>query len=344
MTIKNILEQLFRGWLPEEPKMPESMLQNVNMPTSDSLTLTNSLKIVYALTVGSAASVFLAYLISYFWRESSVSVFDEFVYSMPFLFFMSAFPLAIFGVTFLVKGNGLNYFRSWNSGKKLQVSGLTIIAGYGSLLLIYIMQLMHVQNTLPYVFEYISDYPWIRVDFNPVYPYLILFGLSIIVIGVASLLLTYKTSTKLERPVSPQKRKTSKITIALFIVAVVLGVSLACLTGVHCQLQQDYEQVSEDFESAIQPIARVVNEYWADNVAGDSQYVNYKAGVLNFGFDTVYNVTVRVIVLDPNGAMLNSKEIFIEKISAVNYVTIETNIPYEGEMDKVSGVAFRWES
>ncbi|HER54409.1 MAG TPA: hypothetical protein ENO13_00735 [Candidatus Bathyarchaeota archaeon] len=344
MTIKNILEQLFRGWLPEEPKMPDIIQQNSSMSISDSLKLTNSLKIVYSLTAGAASSVFLLYLISYFWRESSVSVFDEFLYQLPLLFFISAFPLAIFGIIFLTKGNGLTYFKSWNAGKKLQFSGLTIVAGYGSILVLYFLIFLRVQIARPYILEYISDYPWIQVKFNPVYPYLILFGLSIMAIGVASLLLTYKTSAKLERPVDPQKRKTSKITIALFIVVVVLSVSLACLTGVHCQLQQDYEQVSESFEQAYQPIARVVNEYWSDTADVNPKSVYYKAGVLNFGFDTVYNVTVRVSVLDPNGAVLNSEEIFIEKINAVNYVTIETKIPYEGEMDKMSGVAFRWES
>ncbi|MCW4021636.1 MAG: hypothetical protein NWF02_00530 [Candidatus Bathyarchaeota archaeon] len=342
MTVKNILEQLFRGWIPKDPKMPENMLQNASMPISSSLKLTNSLKIVYALTAGAASSVFLLYLISYFWRESSVSVLDEFFYSMPLLFFISAFPLAIFGIIFLTKGNGLNYFRSWNSGKKLQFSGLTIVAGYGSILALYFLFLLRVQIATPYIFEYIADYPWIQVKFNPVYPYLIFFGLSIMAIGFVSLLLTYKTSAKPEKPADAQNRKTSKIAIALFVIAVVLGVSLTCLIGVHCQLQQDYDRVSENFERAYQPIARVVNEYWVDNGDVDSKSIYYTAGVLNFGFDKVYNVTVRVSVLDSSGAVLNSEEIFIEKINAVNYVTIETNIPYDGEMDKVSGVAFRW--
>ncbi|MBA7474625.1 hypothetical protein ES707_09979 [subsurface metagenome] len=336
MNFKDFFERRIRGWFPEEPKMPKNLLKKSSMPITSYLKLTNSLKIVYALTLGFVASVFLAWLILYYWQDWTPDIFSSYIYGLPYLFFINALPVAIFGVVFLTKGNGLNYFRSWNAGKKLQFSGLAIVTGYISVMLLYILRVRL------FIIQFDANGHFSIPQVNPIYPILVYFGLSIMAVGFGSLLLIHKTTASSEEKTDTQKRKTTKKTVFLVFVIVVLSVSLVCLVGVHYKLQRDYDNVSETFRLAVRPIARVVNEQWTDNVGVDSNYVNYKAGVLNFGYDKVYNVTLRVSIYGIDDTLLKREDIFVEEISALNYVTVDVNIEYSGELSHVSGVAIRW--
>ena len=54
----------------------------------------------------------------------------EIVSMIPALLMLEAIPLAIFTTLFLKKGGGLNYFETWNDGRKLRVSGILLLLGY----------------------------------------------------------------------------------------------------------------------------------------------------------------------------------------------------------------------
>jgi len=193
MNFKDFFERRIRGWLPEEPKMPKNLLKKSSMPIKSYLKLTNSLKIVYALTLGFVASVFLAWLILYYWQDWTPDIFSSYLYGLPYLFFINAIPLAIFGVIFLTKGNGLNYFRNWNAGKKLQFSGLAIVTGYISVMLLYILRVRL------FIIQFDANGHFSIPQVNPIYPILVYFGLSIMAVGFGSLLLVHKTTAHLKK-------------------------------------------------------------------------------------------------------------------------------------------------
>jgi hypothetical protein len=239
MSFKDFFERFIRGWLPEEPKMPKNLLKNPRLPMTSYLKVTTSLKIVYSLTLGFVASVFLAWLIFYYWQDWTPNVFSSYVYGLPFLFFINALPLAIFGGVFLTKGNGLNYFRSWNSGKKLQFSGLAIVTGYISVML------LHILGVRLFIVQIEPNGGFSTPQINPIYPNFVFFGLSVMAVGFASLLLTYKTTASSGEKTDIQKTKTTKKTVALVFVIAVLTVSLVCLAGAHLKLQGAYDSLSE---------------------------------------------------------------------------------------------------
>lgn len=342
MNLKNFFKWLVRGWLPEEPKMPKNLLKKPQMPTASYLKFTNSLKIVYILTLGFVASWFLGFLILYYWQDAwTGSIFSVFLYSLPFLFFINALPLAIFGGVFLTKGNGLNYFRSWNAGKKLKFSGLAIVTGYISVMLLDILRV----RVFIIQFGPNGHIPMVSPQVNPIYSFFVYFGLSLMAVGFTSLLILYKTSAssgEVTEVTDVQKRKTTKKTVVLVFVIAVLTVSLVCLAGMHYKLQRDYDNLSEDHQTAIKSKAWIVNEQWTDNVGVDSNYVNYKAGVLNFGYKTAYNVTLLVSIHGIDDTLLKREEIFIGEIGPLNYQAVDVNIEYSGELSHVSA-GTRWE-
>jgi hypothetical protein len=332
MTLKNFFERLIRGWIPEEPKTPKNMLQKSSMPMASYLKVTTSLKIVYVLTLGFVAALFLGYLISYYWQDWTGSVFSVFLYSLPILFFINAIPLAIFAGVFLTKGNGLNYFRSWNAGKKLQFSGLAIVAGYISVML------LHILRVRLFIIQFDHNFP-ISTQVNPIYSFVVYFGLSLMAVGFTSLLILYKTSAatgEVTEANDVQKRKTTKKTWLLVFVIAVLAVSLVCLAGAHYNLQRKYDHLSEGFEFFKQDNIRLVNEQWTDNTGNDSKYVNFKAGVLNIGYGKSYNVTVIVLVNGVGNTLLKKEEIFAGDLDVFQYQELDVNIEYSGELDYVS--------
>ncbi|MCZ2809021.1 MAG: hypothetical protein O2V44_06680, partial [Candidatus Bathyarchaeota archaeon] len=203
--------------------MPKNLLKNPRMPMASYLKFTTSLKIVYALTLGFVTLSLLAWLIVYCWKEVTPSIFFVYLTQLPSIFFINILPLAIFAVVFLTKGNGLNYFRSWNAGKKLQFSGLAIVAGYISVMLPYILRVRL------FIIQEPNDFSsWLNPQVNPIFSFFVYFGLSLITIGFASLLLIYKTTASSEEVTSApsgevkdvQKRKTTKKTLVLvFVIA-----------------------------------------------------------------------------------------------------------------------------
>ena len=103
------------------------------MQSTPYLKFTPSLKIAYGITLGIVVLWFLFWLISYSWGNigwTGSNIFSFFLVNLPFIFFISTIPLAIFVTIFLTKGGGFNYFKRWNAGKKLYLSALAIIGGY----------------------------------------------------------------------------------------------------------------------------------------------------------------------------------------------------------------------
>jgi hypothetical protein len=338
MNAKKRLETLIRGWLPKEPKMPKNLLKKPRMPLASYLKLTNSLKIIYALTLGFVTLSLLAWLIVYCWKEQTPSIFFVYFTQLPSLFFINTLPLAIFAVIFLTKGNGLNYFRSWNAGKKLQFSGLAIVAGYISVMLPYILRVR-----LFIIQEPNDSSSWLNPQVNPIFSIFVYFGLSLMTVGFGSLLLTYKKMGSSGEVTDVQKTKTTKKTVVLVFVIAVLTVSLVCLAGLHLKLQRDYEGLSESHQFAIQSKAWIVNEQWTDNVGVDSNYVNYKGGIINFGHKTAYNVTLLVSIRGIDDTLLKREEIFIgDVVGPFGYQAFDVNIEYSGELSKVSA-GTRWD-
>lgn len=72
MNTKRLLT-FIRGWLPQEPKLPENLLINSQKPVQSKLRLTNSLKIVYGLTLGFVVVYYLVNMLAWVWR----GIFDK---------------------------------------------------------------------------------------------------------------------------------------------------------------------------------------------------------------------------------------------------------------------------
>jgi len=346
MNFKDFFERLIRGWIPEEPKMPKNLLTKARVPTASYLKFTTSLKIVYALTLGFVATWFLGYLIIYYWKDAwTGSIVSVFLYSLPFLFVINALPLSIFAVVFLTKGGGVNYFRSWNAGKKLQFSGYAILSGYISVMLPHTLRIR-----LFIITHDGTNGHFLNPQFNPIYAIFVYLGLSLMAIGFGSLLVLYKKSassgegidiqktksTSSGEGTGVQKRKTRKRTVVLVFVIAVLTVSLVCLAGLHIKLQRDYDHLSEGFDHIKQFNVRLVNERWTDNAGVDSKYVNFKVGVLNIGYGKSYNVTVIVLVHGSGNTLLEREEIFVGDLDVFQYEEIDVNIEYSGELSHVS--------
>jgi hypothetical protein len=338
MSFKDFFERLIQGWFPEEPKLSKNLLKKQQMPIGSYLRLTNSLKIVYGLTLGFVSLALLSWLIVYCWEEQSPSIFSVYVAQLPSLFLINTLPLSIFVVVFLTKGGGSHYFRSWNAGKKLQFSGLAIVAGYITVMLPHLLNL---QAFIPY--GNVFRNPQYRLNtLIDIYSIFVIIGLGIMAVGFASLLLSYKTASP-KKETGTQKTKTTKKTWFLVFVVAVLSVSLVCLTGVHLKLQSDYEGLSESHQFAIQSKACIVNEEWTDNVGVDSKYVNYKGGIINFGHQTAYNVTLLVRISGVDDTLLKKEEIFIGDIAGpFGYHAVDVNIEYSGELSHVSA-GTRWD-
>ena len=181
MNLKKIM-MFIRGWLPQEPKLPKNLLIKTQKPMQSNLRLTNSLKIVYTLTLGFTVLFYLLLISSYIRQDtSSISALTLIMWNLPSSLFINSLPLSIFGVVFLTKGNGLNYFRSWNADRKLQFSGLAIFIGYISIV-------------FPFTIQIITNGP--GIIFSPIYYYIIYFGLSLMTIGFVSLILLARGSRK----------------------------------------------------------------------------------------------------------------------------------------------------
>ena len=127
MSVKELLMQCIRGWIPEEPKLPNNFRKNLNLPPTSNLRFTKPLLLVYLLTLGFVAFQFLFYYVNYSldragWTGSTYLSF--FLANLPSLFFTSAIPLAIFAAVFFTKGGGLTSLRSWRRRALIVFHGL----------------------------------------------------------------------------------------------------------------------------------------------------------------------------------------------------------------------------
>ena len=182
MNLKKIM-MFIRGWLPQEPKLPKNLLINSQKTIQSSLRLTNSLKIVYELTLGFAVFYFFANNSSVMQQTSFINLLKNILWQLPGTFFINILPLSIFSIVFLTKGNGLNYFRSWNAGWKLKLSILTIVIGYTSIVLSF-------HGFFPF-----TNLIFMFHGFQVIY-YLVCFGLSLLTIGFVSLIFLAKKRRK----------------------------------------------------------------------------------------------------------------------------------------------------
>ena len=347
MNLKDFFERLIRGWLPEEPKMPKNLLKNPRMPIASYLKFTNPLKIVYGLTLGFVTLSLLAWLIVYCWKDQSSSIFFLYLTQLPSIFFINTLPLAIFAAVFLTKGNGLNYFRKWKAGKKLQFSGLAIVVGYITVMLPIILRVR-------LFFIQVGPNGRFSMVENLQFSLFVYFGLSLMAIGFASLLPIYKKSALsregagIQKTASSgeatgvQRTKTRKRTLVLVFVIAVLTVSLVCLAGLHYKLQRDYDHLREGFDYMKLNNIRLVDEQWTDNTGIDSKYVNYRVGVLNIGYGKSYNVTVIVLVHGTDNTLLEREEIFVGDLDIFQYQEFDVNIEYSGELSHVTA-GYSWD-
>ena len=336
MTFRTFFEKHIRGWFPQEPKMPQTLLKGVSTPTSPYLRFSASLKIVYALTLGVVAAWLIGYFVMCCWQDSSRSILSNYLFVLPSMFFLNLLPLAIFSIVFLTKGGGTNYFRSWKAGKKLQVAGYAILTGYITVML---PQLLNVSG-------------FIHLEFNNHQPYFetvsnisngfIAVGLVLMFFGFGYLVLLHKRSVAFkDEPITPDqttrsKKKTTKKIVALVFVIAILSVSFACLAGIHYNLQKEYDTLSEGFEHMRTFNVRLVDEQWTDNPGNTSKYVNYKVGVLNIGYTNSNNVTVIVLVHGLDNTLLTREEIFVGDLNVMQYEKVDVNINYSGEFSHIT--------
>ena len=103
---------------------------------------------------------------------------------IPPLLMFEAIPLTIFTTLFLKKGGGLNYFETWNAGRKLRVSGILLLLGY-------------TVATIPALIDILSGWNFRHLDaYNPLYMNPIYIGLSLMVCGLVAFVHTWITNNK----------------------------------------------------------------------------------------------------------------------------------------------------
>lgn len=114
-------------------------------------------------------------------------IIPEIVSMTPALLMLEAIPLSIFGTLFLTKGGGLNYFKTWNTGKKLRATGLLLMLGY-------------IIVTVPALIDVLSGFTFRLVEsgtvYNPLYMNPIYIGLTLVLCALGTLIYLWKTHTK----------------------------------------------------------------------------------------------------------------------------------------------------
>ena len=148
----------------------------------------------YSATL-SVVMFFLTYVVgwamlvtpSYYSATSPEKIVPEIVSMIPALLMLEAIPLIIFVTIFLTKGGGLNYFKTWNTGKKLRATGLLLILGYTIV-------------TIPALIDVLSGFTFRLVEngtvYNPLYMNPIYIGLMLMICDLGALIYLWKTHTK----------------------------------------------------------------------------------------------------------------------------------------------------
>lgn len=85
----------------------------------------------YSITL-SVMMFFLTYVVNWSlfvtpYRFGPEEIVPEIISYIPALLMLEAIPLATFTTLFLTRGGGLSYFETWNTGRKLRISGGTLI-------------------------------------------------------------------------------------------------------------------------------------------------------------------------------------------------------------------------
>lgn len=115
---------------------------------------------------------------------SPEKIVPEIVSMIPALLMLEAVPLIVFVTLFLTKGGGLNYFKSWNTGKKLHVASLVLMFGY-------------IVATIPALIDVLSGFNFRFVEngtiYNPLYMNPIYIGLTLMICGLGMLIYLWKT-------------------------------------------------------------------------------------------------------------------------------------------------------
>lgn len=116
----------------------------------------------------------------------------EIISTIPALLMLEAIPLAIFTTLFLKKSGGLDYFETWNAGRKLRVSGVLLLLGY-------------TVATIPAPIDILtgSRFRFIQIKgmgssdvYNPLYMNPIYIGLTLMVCGLATFVYLWITHHK----------------------------------------------------------------------------------------------------------------------------------------------------
>lgn len=109
----------------------------------------------------------------------------EIISSIPALLMLEATPLAIFTTMFLKRGGGLNYFETWNAGRKLRVSGILLLVGYTI-------------ATIPALIDILTGWSFRFTDYgyNPLYMIPIHIGLYLMVCGLIAFVYLWITYHK----------------------------------------------------------------------------------------------------------------------------------------------------
>lgn len=295
------------------------------MESTSALKFSLPLKIVYSLTLGAVVVLYLCiYLCSCVGSvgNSIGGVFSYFLGQLNALFFVTAIPLAIFTLVFLTKGGGLKYFRSWNRGKEITLSALTIIIGY-------VLVTFFPNTSFGDIFHISYN------DYTITY-----FGLSLIAVGFVSLFLMYKKQSSLDIKTSIfrmkwRTRKTFLVFATILIVSVVIG-------GYYIKLQGEYEILQNNYQNLREGLVLPIDHNWTNIEEGNSKYINYKGAIYNTGLTEKYNVTLLVYIRDADGNWLKKAEIPIGNIKGWDYLSFDVNVEYSGEMASV-GTTFDYD-
>ena len=133
----------------------------------------------YTITLLVAASVLtycVTWLVAMF---NSTELVPQLISHIPPILMLEAIPVAVFTMIFLKIGGGLNYFKTWNAGRKLRLSGILLLIGF-------------TVATIPAPIDILTGagFRYVRIGnmyvFNPQYMNLLYTGLFVMACGLAT--------------------------------------------------------------------------------------------------------------------------------------------------------------
>jgi hypothetical protein len=295
------------------------------MQSNSVLKFTPFLKIIYSLTLGGVVAfylyIYLLYCVGSFGGTGD-TVFSVFLRQLNGLFAFTALPLAIFTIAFLTKGGGLEFFRSWNIGKRLALSSLAIIVGY--ILVVFSPNTSIERGYSPNYYDYYYTY----------------FGLISIAAGFFSILVFKKRISSGEKTSSHRIKWKSRKIFLIFSVLIIFSILIG---GYLWKLQLEIEHLEDNYQHLKEGFPFLVNDNWTDNEGIDSNYINYKGAIFNSGLNIKSNVTLLVNIRDVDGNWLERAEIPIGDINGWDEKAFDINVEYSGEMAEVL-TSYKWDN